>query len=186
MCGNRTAPRRVTRGRMRKDGRTRFGSTRGANRGDPLMPLLFNLAIHNALEEVRGQMQEGELLFAFLDDIYIVSSPARTRRIYDLLQTHLMAGIQLHEGKTSVWNKAGVCLPEVAELGDEVWSPRGVKILGTPVGSPEFVHALARDRLEERLLWEAINWAGFAMCVANSGAMRRAPVSPFRPHGATQ
>ena len=137
----------------------------GGEQGDPLMPLLFSLAIHNALEEVRGQMQEGELLFAFLDDIYIVSSPARTRRIYDLLQTHLyrMAGIQLHEGKTRVWNKAGVCPPEEAELGDEVWSPRGVKILGTPVGSPEFVHALARDRLD-CLLWEAINWVPDLQC----------------------
>ena len=106
------------------------------------MPLLFSLAIHNALEEVRGQMQEEELLFAFLDDIYIVSSPAGTRIIYNLLQTFLrrMAGIQQHEGKTRVWNRAGVCPPDVAELGDEVWSPRGVKILETPVGSPEFVH----------------------------------------------
>ena len=54
----------------------------GANRAThSCHSLLFSLAIHNALEEVRGQMQEEELLFAFLDDIYIVSSPARTRAI---------------------------------------------------------------------------------------------------------
>ena len=139
----------------------------GGEQGDPLMPLLFSLAIHNALEEVRGQMQEGELLFAFLDDIYIVSSPVRTRAIYDLLQDHLhrMAGIQLHEGKTRVWNRAGVCPPNVADLGDEVWSPRGVKILGTPVGSPEFIHALTMERLEEeRQLWKAIDWVPDLQC----------------------
>ena len=57
------------------------------------------------------------------------------------------------------------CASEVAKLGDEVWSPRGVKILGTPVGSPEFVHVLTRDRLdEERLLWEAINWVPDLQC----------------------
>ena len=36
----------------------------GREQGDPLSPLLFSLAIHDALCEVSGQMQEGELLFA--------------------------------------------------------------------------------------------------------------------------
>ena len=162
----------------------------GGEQGDPLMPLLFSLAIHNALEEVRGQMQEGELLFAFLDDIYIVSSPARTRRIYDLLQTHLyrMAGIQLHEGKTRVWNKAGVCPPEVAELGDEVWSPQRREDLGDTSGVTR-IRPRSRQGQVRRgapVVGSHQLGAGFAMRVANSGAMRRAPVSPFRPHGATQ
>ena len=65
----------------------------GSEQGDPLMPLLCSLAIHNALEEVH---------------------------------LHRMAGIQLHEGKTKVWNRAGECPPDVADHGDEVWSPRGV------------------------------------------------------------
>ena len=104
-------------------------------------------AIHIALEEVRGQMPEVELLFGFFDDIYIVSSLARTRTFYYLFQIclHRMAGTQSH-GKTRVWNRVGVCPFDVAELGDEVWSFRGVKILGTPVGSPEFVHAFAMER----------------------------------------
>ena len=83
------------------------------------MPLLFSLAIHNALAEVRLHLQEGELLFAFLDDVYVVSKPDRTRVLYDLLadRLHAMAGIQLHEGKTRTWNVGGECPPGVAELG---------------------------------------------------------------------
>ena len=43
------------------------------------------------------------------------------------------------------------------EMGPEVWSPAGLKILGTPVGSAEFVESAIRDRLEkERDLWQAI------------------------------
>ena len=133
------------------------------------MPLLFSLAIHNALEEVRGQMQDDDLFFAFLDDNLIVSSPERT------IQTrlHRMAG----DAKTRVWNRAGVRPPDVADLGEEVWSPRGVKILRTPVGSPEVVHALAMVRLQqERVLWEAIDWVqDFATRVANSGANALGP-----------
>ena len=46
-----------------------------AGNSDPLMPLLFNLGIQNALEEVRQLLEDGECLFAFLDDIYVSSSP---------------------------------------------------------------------------------------------------------------
>ena len=66
-------------------------------------------------------------------------------------QVVTMAGIRLHEGKTRVWNKAGECPEEIAELGPEVWSPEGVKILGTPVGSGEFVARVVAERLVEDL-----------------------------------
>ena len=40
----------------------------GGEQSDPLTPMLFCLAIHNALAEVRTQMVKGEHFFAFLDD----------------------------------------------------------------------------------------------------------------------
>ena len=43
----------------------------GGEQGDPLMPLLSSSAIHNALAEVREGMLTTELLFAFLDDLYL-------------------------------------------------------------------------------------------------------------------
>ena len=131
------------------------------------MPLLFSLAIHNALAEVKGQMQDGEFLFAFLDDVCIIASPARTRTIYNLVQDrlHTMAGIQLHQGKTRVWNREGTCPADLEDLGEEVWSPRGVKILGTPIGSQEFVRSLGVERLqEEQRLWEAVSWVPDLQC----------------------
>ena len=39
------------------------------------MPLLFSLAIHDALKEVDSQLEANETLFAYLDDIYVVTSP---------------------------------------------------------------------------------------------------------------
>ena len=43
------------------------------------------------------------------------------------------------------------------EVWREVWSPHGVKVLGTPVGTPEFVEDVTQRRLdEENRLWEAI------------------------------
>ena len=57
----------------------------GGEQGDPLMPLLFCLAFHNALVEVRSQLLPGEHLFAFLDDIYALTKLERTRKIYRFL-----------------------------------------------------------------------------------------------------
>ena len=96
----------------------------GGEQGDPLMPLLFSLAIHDALREVSLQLQEEELLFAYLDDVYVVSKPDRTRFLYDLLADRLytLARIELHEGKTRVWNRAGECPPGMVVFGDDVWS----------------------------------------------------------------
>ena len=61
----------------------------------------------------------GELLFAFLDDVYVVCSPIRVRAVFDLLARELSehAGIQLNEGKTRVWNRAGVRPPTHGGFG---------------------------------------------------------------------
>ena len=71
----------------------------GGEQGDPLMPLLFSLAIHNALKDVQGHLESCELLFAFLDDVYVVCVPHRVRSIFNLLGDRLSAGIRIHQGK---------------------------------------------------------------------------------------
>ena len=47
----------------------------GGEQGDAMMPFLFSLGQHPALEAVQAQLIPGEFLFAYLDDIYVVSSP---------------------------------------------------------------------------------------------------------------
>ena len=83
------------------------------------MPLLFSLAIHNALAEVKAQLNEGEYLFALLDDIYVLAKPGRVRDIYNLLDERSLTRdeIQLHTGKTRTWNRSGVPPPRMEEWG---------------------------------------------------------------------
>ena len=133
----------------------------GGEQGDPLMPLLFSLAIHDALQRLKEGLFPRELLFAFLDDVHVVCSPNKVRAVFDLLARELSehAGIQLNEGKTRVWNRAGMRPPHVEDLGPEVWNEEGVKILGTPIGSDRFNEAVTEERLtEERRLWDALAW----------------------------
>ena len=97
------------------------------------------------------QLLQGEHLFACLDDVCAVSAPERTRDIFDMLADKLFrrAGIRLHIANSRTWNKEVEVLERMREMGPEVWSPAGLKILGTPVGSAEFVESVIRDRFGE-------------------------------------
>ena len=80
--------------------------------GDPLMPLLFSLAIHDPLQRAQREFRADENLFAFLDDVHFSSpTPNRTRTANDSLgeKLHAHAGIQFHTGKTRV--ELGVRVP---------------------------------------------------------------------------
>ena len=139
----------------------------GGEQGDPLMPLLFSLAVHNALQEVQAELLPGEWLFAFLDDVYALSTPERCRKIYDLLADRLLhrAGIRLHTGKTRTWNRAAEVPERMEELGANVWNPEGLKVLGTPVGTPRFHQAASEERLQkEEEFWRTIPWVCDLQC----------------------
>ena len=140
------------------------------------MPFLFSLAIHNALQEVQKQVHPGELLFAYLDDVYAVATPDRVRPIYDLLGVTLFdrAGIRLHTGKTRTWNRAGQRPPDMEDLGPDVWSQEGVKILGTPLGSDVFIVTSTTARLAGRgeTVGGSVVGAGRTMRLANRPVCR--------------
>ena len=76
--------------------------------GDPLMPLLFSLGQHSALQSVQSFLLPGEQLFANLDDLCVVCSPERVGAIFTRLDIDLEshARIQVLQEKTKVSNRA--------------------------------------------------------------------------------
>ena len=102
----------------------------GGEQGDPMMPLLFSLGQHPALQRVQSQLREGEYLLAFLDDIYTVTTPERACEVHGFVKEALwsQAGIRVHQGKTQVWNQAGVEPPGCHRLQAEavLSDPRAV------------------------------------------------------------
>eukprot|EP00973_Karenia_brevis_P032408 4469203-Karenia_brevis.AAC.1 len=85
------------------------------------MPALFALGQHPALVAARATLREGEELFAFLDDIYVVCQPDRAKVIFDEVsrQLALNCGISVNLGKTRVWNKGGVAPSGFENMGSQ-------------------------------------------------------------------
>ena len=81
----------------------------GGEQGDPLMPLLFCLAIHNSLVAAKAEMQAGEQLFAFLDDVNTLTTPGRTRSVYNLWARSWRWRASDCTGKTRCWNWNNTC-----------------------------------------------------------------------------
>ena len=137
---------------------------RGANK-ETLLCLCFSIWAFKI--PFAQRMRSSDKLFTFLDDVHVVSPPNRTQDGCNILEKQLWtrAGIQLHTGKTRVWNREGTCPPGIEELGDEVWSPSSIKILGTLIGSPEFVRTIIAKRLEdEGRLGDAVAWVPDLQC----------------------
>ena len=143
----------------------------GGEQGDPLMPALYSLAQHGALQEVQAQLLDGEAVFAYLDDIYVVAAPERIMELYDAVDRALWerARVQLNRGKTRIWNSAGEEPPCIEglqrEISDPVWVgdwalPRhqqGLTVLGTPLGADAFVqHQLRLKREAQDCLLQRI------------------------------
>ena len=137
----------------------------GREQGDSLMPRLFSLGQHAALDAVKARMVEGEVLLAFLDDVYVITKPDRVGDVYLALQEELYrhARIRIHAGETQVWNAAGerpeACdiLERIAQAEDpraRVWkgsniptAEQGVRVLGTPLGHVDYVQTQLTQKL---------------------------------------
>ena len=78
---------------------THCDAGQGGEQGDALMPLLFSLGQHGALQSVAS----------VLDDVYVVCAPERVSFLHSRLRTALwdFARIRINAGKTQLWNRAG-------------------------------------------------------------------------------
>ena len=80
----------------------------GGEQGDPLMPALYSLGQHSALQHTQQLLQAGERLYAYTWTTSTSSSPPTESKQHTTaheLQQH--AHIQLNPAKTRVWNNSG-------------------------------------------------------------------------------
>ena len=106
----------------------------GGEQGDPLMPLLFSIGIHGALEEVASSMERGEQLCAFLDDIYVLFAPHRVVPLFKQLSESLerVAGSDFTKGKLGSGAQEGSLRKMSSNSGGTLGSHTGSKFSGPP------------------------------------------------------
>ena len=125
----------------------------GVEQGDPLSPALFCLGLRPALQALQQEIREdlGERILAYLDDVTILASPQRALHLVRRFESHLarLTRLRLNVAKTALWNEAGVAPDGLQGIqsdgrvwfGDQALEPssRGLVLLGTPLGSPQFI-----------------------------------------------
>ena len=140
----------------------------GGEQGDPLMPMLFALGVHAALCAIQSHLQADERVFAYLDDIFLVTTPARVGVLFGVVEAELWrcSRIRVHQGKTQVWNRSGVRPPfcdvldraavvaerdptSTAWRGDGPTQTQGIRVLGTPLGHDDFVRSFFQRTAEK-------------------------------------
>ena len=106
---------------------------------------------------MQAELQEDEVLLAFLDDTYIVTSHERTATAFATLQGALMieTGIHLNPGKTKIWNAAGVkpagcdVLQRIAETFDPTATVARFRFADVPAGDENLGYAIGSSRFRE-------------------------------------
>ena len=102
---------------------------------------------------------------AHLDDVTVICGPERVRTTFTIIDEELArhAHVNIHYGKTQVWNRGGVAPEGIDELtsmarlvkpagvvwGGDTQLPfelQGVRRLGVPIGSPDFVRQQLGDK----------------------------------------
>ena len=91
----------------------------GGEQGDPLMPALYSLGQHGALEALHAQMHPDELLVAFLDDVITIARPDRVGLAHQHPADELWAHcrMRLKSGKKRIWNLSGRVPPALGKPG---------------------------------------------------------------------
>lgn len=84
-------------------------------------------------------------IFAFLDDLYILTSKARAAAAFEAVAVHVEqhADVQSHTGKFEAWKRSGdEAPPDLAAVSGEAWmadkpdSENGIVILAISLGIP--------------------------------------------------
>ena len=137
----------------------------GGEQGDALMPALFCLALRRALDEVQSLLPAGCSVFAYLDDIYIyiyiyiICHRDGTMASFQFAKYHLrnICHIDVHHGKLAAWSPTLEPTPvRIQELGADAWksnlaaSLNGIKVLGTPIGTPEYIRTVGLNVVSKR------------------------------------
>ena len=121
-------------------------SATGVQQGDPLGPLLFSLVLHPLAQEIESSIPL-DLCVWYLDDGAIVGNVEDVFKAFELLREKGPArGLVLNIEKNEIWWPARR-MPDPFPAEVIRVDPRGVKLLGAPVGNDDYTAAFLEEKL---------------------------------------
>ena len=109
------------------------GNVREGNRATPLMPMLFSLGEHPALDRGHPAERWGEVTG---DDVTVICRFERVRTVIIIDEEFARhAHVNIHHGKTQVWNRGGVAPESSLGSGRSFWDSSGGVATAILVGS---------------------------------------------------
>ena len=116
-----------------------LSSTRGVQQGDPLGPLFFACGLQPILRAIHSAFPSTFKSY-YLDDGSFMGCLSELNVMLPLIEEQLAgAGLELNHGKCKLFTLGNVT--GLAELQKVTRVTGGVKVLGTPTGSADFIDA---------------------------------------------
>ena len=141
-------------GKIRVVWHTRSGRVKAEKQGDALMPLLFSMGQHRALEAIQSELHDEE----FLSRIWMTFTQWCLLR--ELVQcTHRCSNICGHTLEfecTAARRRSGTRRPNVCDVLERIGdtdlfeAQQGMKVLGTPLGHPSHVEAYLQKKVRDQ------------------------------------
>ena len=137
------------------------------------MPLMFSLAQHSALDAVISRLEEGERLFAFPNDLYVLCGPGQVAEAHSILEEELWRHPNTNPPRQDeICNKGGFATVgwEDLQAGTRMMDPnaivwRGKDIPSTKQGLNALLATLISPRISSascqtamKFCWAASRW----------------------------
>jgi hypothetical protein len=125
-------------------------SSSGVKQGDPIAMFYFCLTTYAALQTA-DSCSEAHVI-AYADDIYITGPPWESMKAFFKLQDLLQPlGLHLNPHKCELYCRQPMVGAILAEHCDIQNSSEGITVLGTPLGTPEYVHSTLHLKVEQAI-----------------------------------
>jgi ubiquitin carboxyl-terminal hydrolase 44/49 len=122
----------------------------GVQQGDPLGPLLFSVVLHSLVKSIEERVPGLDVHVWYLDDGTIIGDIDLVARALDVIEeVGPKLGAHLNHGKSEIWwpsraDKVEVFPSQIIRVPN-----RGVELLGSPIGSQEFMREFVKQRVEK-------------------------------------
>ena len=129
----------------------RLTSSVGTKQGDPLGGILFGSGLHPLVEKINAQVPDLVANQWIMDDGTIIGKLEDLRKVIDILSTDGPSrGFHLNAAKSSIWvGNDFPNNPDPTERNIPKTDPRGIQLLGSPIGSEDFMLEVVNSRISE-------------------------------------